>query len=308
MKIRKYHPNDYNDILEISKHIWEGNDYLPHLINEFYESQYCEPYVVEEDGTVVSIVNMNKFTKNFAWLEAMRTHPNYRSRGIATQLNEYLLQEAKKDDIKEVWLSTSQANEATAKMLVKTGFEEIILLKLWDNDFDTQNQQNNGLIDGTLKDISYLSQYLTEDSIKLEKSWRPAKSKLELRQILSQKESEGQKFIHLVNEFNIFPLDSYFVDSWIQKSFIFINDATSSIMTFKPGAEKENAYIVGIYDLDKDIIASALSFAYNHVKQQSLNNEISNSKIDIKLFYPFSVDLKLLDSSWVFRIMKKEIL
>ena len=310
MKIRPYHPDDYRDILEISKHIWEGNDYLPKLINEFHNSPYCKPYVVEEDGRVVSIVNMNMYSSDFAWLEAMRTHPDYRNRGIATKLNQFLLQEAKINSIKEVWLSTSQANEATSKMLLNTGFEEITLLKLWHNIKDNEHdlEKNNGLVEGILKNLTYLSSKLTDSIIKLEKSWRPAKDKEEIRNLLNKKDSDGQNFIYLVNEFNIFPLDSYFVDSWIKKSFIFINDSTDSIMTFKPAAEKENSYIVGIYDFDKDIIISALSFAYNRVKQQSLNNEIFNSEIDIKLFYPFIVDLKLLDSSWIFRIMRKEIL
>ena len=48
--IREYKESDYEDILEISKHIWEGSDYLPKLIHEFVKNPHCKPYVVEEDG------------------------------------------------------------------------------------------------------------------------------------------------------------------------------------------------------------------------------------------------------------------
>lgn len=312
MKIRQYCPDDYADILEISKYIWEGNDYLPRLINEFYESKYCEPYVVEEDGgKVISIVNMNIFTPDFVWLEAMRTHPEYRNRGIATKLNEYLIQEAKKNKVKELWLSTSKANDATAKMLKKAGFEEITLLKLWDNEFGDQNEQeidnNKGLKDGTLRNVEYLPLYTTDKTKHLGKSWIPVNDKRDIQTILSKWESVGQKFVHLVNEFNIFPIDSYFVDSWIKEKYIFINEVTDSIMTFKSAKERQNSYVVGIFDLDKDVIVSALLYAYNQIKNRIEDDETHKLPIDIKLFYPYSVDLKLLHSSWVFRIMKKEI-
>lgn len=309
MKIRQYQPNDYADILEISKHIWDGNDYLPKLINEFYESPHCDPYVVEEDDKVISIVNVNKFTNKFYWLESMRTHPDYRNRGIATELNKFLLQEATKSGVEEVWLSTSQANEATAKMLLKAGFEEMALLKLWDNTDELEEQEiakNNGIIDGKLMNIDYIPQNVSEEVNKLESSWRPATSKDEIKKILEKRASEGQKFVFLVGEFNIFPLDSYFVDSWIQNQYIFINHKTDSIMTFKPAKEHLNSYVLGIYDFNKDVITSALLFGFNQVKSQKQNDESHSSAIDIRLFYPFAIYLKLLDSAWVFRIMKKK--
>lgn len=303
MKIRQYNPSDYTDILEISKHIWDGNDYLPKLINEFYHSPYCDPYVVEEDDKVISIVNVNKFTKKFYWLESMRTHPDYRNRGIATELNKFLLQEATKSAVEEVWLSTSQANEATAKMLLKAGFEEMTLLKLWDNSDELNEQvltKNNGIIDGKLMNIDYLPLNVSKEVMNLESSWRPATSKDELKKLLDKKASEGETFVHLVNEFNIFPLESYFVDSWIKNQFIFINDKTHSIMTFKPAKERINSFALGIHDFDKDVITSALLFAFNKVKE---NNK---SGIDIKLFYPAVVDVKLLETDWALRIMKKK--
>lgn len=304
MKIRQYHPNDYADILEISKHIWEGNDYLPNLITEFYESPHCDPYVVEEDGKVISIVNVNKYTKNFVWLEAMRTHPDYRNRGIATELNKFLLQEAKKSGIPEVWLLTSQKNEATGKMLLKAGFEEITMLKLWENSDELDEQEltkNNGLLDGKLLKVDYLPLNASKEVKKLASSWRPATTKNEIRKILDKKALEGQKFVHLVNEFNIFPLDSYFVDSWIKDQFIFINDQTDSIMTFKPAKERIDSFALGIYDFDKDIITSALLFAFNKAKE---NNK---SGININLFYPSIIKMRLLETDWVLRIMKKNI-
>ena len=167
--------------------------------------------------------------------------------------------------------------------------------------------KNNGIIDGKLMNINYLPLKTSEEVSKLVSSWRPALSKNEIKKILDNKTLEGQTFVHLVNEFDIFPLNSYFVDSWVQDQFIFINDKTNSIMTFKPAKERSNSYVLGIYDFDKDVITSALLFGFNKVKGQKQNDKVDLSGINIYLFYPSQVDLKLLETEWALRIMRKKI-
>ena len=310
MIIREYKESDYEDILEISKHIWDGNDYLPKLINEYIKDPHCKPYVAEEKGKVISIVNVNFFTPNFVWLEAMRTHPDYRNRGIATALNQYLFKEALTSNITEIWLSTGLDNEATAKMLAKADFKEITLLKTWENA-NEENQdiieKNEGVVDGFLRNIAYLSNYVTPKIITYEKSWTPAKSMQEVTMVMNKQSTEIKKFPYLVNEFNIFPLESYFVDSWIKNGFIFINEQTNSIMTFKKGKEYNGSYIVGIFDLDPDVIISALYFSFNQIHQGITDTKTQNFSPNITLFYPYEVKIKLLESDWVMRIMRKTV-
>lgn len=310
--IRLYKESDYSDILEISKHIWDGNDYLPRLINKFNHDSHCKPFVLEQDGRVVSIVNMNFFTPDFVWLEAMRTHPDYRNLGLATKLNEYLIEEAKKSNVKEVWLSTSSSNEATDKMLLKAGFQEMALLKLWSNsdEFDDKDLESySGLIDGNLKHINYLELYLTDNMIEMEKAWRPVKDMDEIKSILKANCNLKQEaFPYLVSEFNIFPIDSYFVDSWLHDHCFYINDQTNSIMIFKPATERVNSYVVGIYDFQPDVVISALYYGFNQMKKHIENDKTKLSEVDIKLFYPKELEIELLDTAKIFRIMKKPLL
>ena len=213
MKVRPY-----EDIIEISKHIWDGEDYLPRLINYYLEEPHCKPYVLEDDGKVVSVVNANYYTPDFAWLEAMRTHPDYRNKGIATKLNEYIFQEAVKSGVKELWLSTSKDNKATTKMLSKAGFEEVSLLKVWgfkDDDYDEKSvSENNGLIGPKLANIEYLEQHISQNIIDLTSYWRNVTDIDEINQ------NTPHDFPFLVNEFMICPVDSYFVNIWITEKYI----------------------------------------------------------------------------------------
>ena len=310
MIIREYKESDYEDILEISKHIWDGNDYLPKLINEYIKDPHCKPYVAEENGKVISVVNVNFYTPNFIWLEAMRTHPDYRNRGIATALNQYLFKEALTSNIHEVWLSTGLDNEATAKILAKADFKEVTLLKTWENA-NEENQdileKSKGIIDGSLRNIGYLSNYITPKIVKYEKGWFPAKNMQEITMVMNKQSTKVKKFPYLVSEFNIFPLESYFVDSWIKDGNIFINKQTNSVMTFKKGKEYNGSYIVGIYDLDSDVIISALYFSFNQINQELNNKKSKNVSPNITLFYPDEVKINLLESDWVMRIMRKTI-
>ena len=297
MKVRPYNKGDYEDIIEISKHIWNGEDYLPQLINYYLEDPHCEPYVLEEDGKVVSVVNVNYFAPNFVWLEAMRTHPDYRNKGIATKLNKYIFQESIKSGVKELWLSTSKDNKATAKMLSKAGFEEVILLKVWgfkdDNYDDKAVSENKGLIGPILANIEFIENHISQEIIELSSLWRNVTEISEIKQNLSP------NFSFLVDEFMIFPVNSYFIDDWMKEHLIFINDKTKSLMTFKLGKERNSSYILGIYDSNPDIITSALYFGFKQVKQHIEDDESHPQNIDIKLFYPQEIQLPLDQKSVV---------
>lgn len=310
MIIRPYKETDYEDILEISKHIWDGEDYLPKLINEYEKDSHCRPFVVEEDGRVVSVVNMHYYTSEFLWLEAMRTHPDFRNKGIATKLNQYLYQKVLKSSAKEFWLSTSLNNEATTKILSKASFDEITLLDYWENSSDNNDQNvkdHNGVVNGLLVNIEYLEFHLTEKAREYSTTWIPAKNKSEIKAIMEKQSPELKKFPYLAGEFTIFPLDSYFVESWLENNYILINKQTNSILTFKPGKEFDNTFVLGIFDLDSDVILSALNFAFNQVKTSIRKEGKEGTLPDIKLFYPHEANLKLLTSDWVFRIMRKTL-
>ena len=143
----------------------------------------------------------------------------------------------------------------------------------------------------------------------MEKAWRPAKDKEEVKAFLKANCGTDRqlRFPYLISEFNVFPIDSYFVETWLQEQCFYINDHTKSVMICKSATERDNSYIVGIYDFQPDVVISALYYGFNQMKGRFDTSETKLVYFDIKLFYPKELEIDLLDTSKVFRIMKKPL-
>ena len=304
MEIRPYHPNDYNDIVELCKFIWEGNDYLPSTINQYYEEEHCRPYILLEGGKVVSVCNAHFYTKDFVWLEAMRTHPDYRSKGLASKLSEKILKDSVKIGTKEAWLSTSSNNQATAKMLGKSGFQEMFRMKVWgfgSTEIDeTELSTNKGIIDGSLVTSRYLDENIPDSVKGTQNDWRAITNIAEL-------ESSKKTIPFLFSEFMICPIESHFIPEWIEKGYILKNIKTNSLMTLKESKEENGMYIVGISDTNKENVLSALYFAYKKVESILKNSDLTGIKPNLSLFFHNDVDIEIFHNSWIFRIMRKKL-
>jgi hypothetical protein len=81
--IREYQNTDFLDLLDISQHIWEGEDYLPRRIDNYVKNPNSYPMVALEKDKVISIGNFEFLNEEIIWIEALRTHPNFRNKGWA---------------------------------------------------------------------------------------------------------------------------------------------------------------------------------------------------------------------------------
>ncbi len=85
--------------------------------------------VAEADGRIVStcnltvIPNLTRGTRPYGLIENVVTHPDYRKRGIATQVLHYALQIAWGQRCYKVMLLTSSKNEATWRFYENAGFK-----------------------------------------------------------------------------------------------------------------------------------------------------------------------------------------
>jgi hypothetical protein len=58
VKIRELHSSDRGDVLEISRHVWEGHDYLPAVFESLLNDENGHFYGVEVDDRVVVVANL----------------------------------------------------------------------------------------------------------------------------------------------------------------------------------------------------------------------------------------------------------
>ena len=122
VKIRKAKPSDKAPILEISKKIWSGHDYLPSVWDDWLADKKARFIVATINRRTVGCAHASLQSNYVAWLDGVRVHEQYRRLGIAGKLNHALVQWARGEGARVARLSTGSSNHASREHLAKIGF------------------------------------------------------------------------------------------------------------------------------------------------------------------------------------------
>jgi RimJ/RimL family protein N-acetyltransferase len=125
--IRKLRNADRDDIMEISKHVWEGHDYVPSVINQWLKDSKSHSYGVEIDGHVVALGNLRLIEDGrIGWMEGLRVHPEFRGRGFATDITRHIVKTAEHLRVERLRYTTSDENAASLKLAKMAGFSRLL--------------------------------------------------------------------------------------------------------------------------------------------------------------------------------------
>ena len=83
--------SDTADVLELTRTIWDGHDYVPEAWTGWMGDPQGLLAVAEYQGRVLGLGKLTRLSSDDWWLEGLRVHPEYQGRGVASQLNDYLL-------------------------------------------------------------------------------------------------------------------------------------------------------------------------------------------------------------------------
>jgi len=120
--IRKAKAADKAPILEISKNIWGGHDYLPAVWDDWLADKKGRLIVATVNGRTVGVAHASMQANYVAWLEGVRVHEKYRGFGIAGKLNSALVEWARSRSARVARLCTGSSNQASRNHLQKIGF------------------------------------------------------------------------------------------------------------------------------------------------------------------------------------------
>lgn len=124
--IRRLLPSDRDDIEEISRHIWDGHDYLSSVAYEWLKDPKCHFYGVEADGHIVAVGNLRLVEDGrTGWMEGLRVHPEYRGKGFANEITDYLVKKAEHLRVHRLRYTTSDENTASLKLAKAAGFSKL---------------------------------------------------------------------------------------------------------------------------------------------------------------------------------------
>jgi len=126
-RIKRVSSLDRNDILEISRHIWEGHDYLPFIIDEWLKDPNSYTYGFEVDDRLVAVANLRLIENGrTGWMEGLRVHPDHRRKGFANVLTERLIKKAEDLGVQRFRYATSTENQASLMLAEKFGFVKVL--------------------------------------------------------------------------------------------------------------------------------------------------------------------------------------
>jgi len=116
-------PEDRERILAISAKIWEGEDYIPHVLDRWLSEGGL--FVAELAGKVVGFAKNTELSPGEVWLEGLRVDPEHRGKGVAKALAQAQLEAALAQKPRSIRLATVEENLASLHIAQELGFREI---------------------------------------------------------------------------------------------------------------------------------------------------------------------------------------
>lgn len=120
--LRRAAESDRAQILGIAAQVWDGEDYLPDVLDEWLRPGPAQLIVAEQDGRVVALGRFAAEFPGFAWLEGLRVDPGEQGKGLAKALTARMVEMADRSGADLVGLSTYFDNYASQKVSAAFGF------------------------------------------------------------------------------------------------------------------------------------------------------------------------------------------
>jgi GNAT superfamily N-acetyltransferase len=123
LTIRTARLADRARILAISAQIWEGDDYVPKVIDDWLRMRDSEVAVAELNGVVISFARTATLAPGYVWLEGIRTDTAAQGHGAGRSLTEYFIEKAARDGAQRIGLSTYVDNLASIHIAEQHRFQ-----------------------------------------------------------------------------------------------------------------------------------------------------------------------------------------
>jgi GNAT superfamily N-acetyltransferase len=124
-ELRLARPEDRERMLAISAQIWEGDDYVPAVVDGWLADPQSGLIVALLGGVLVAFAHLRWLLPGYAWLEGLRSDPEYRNQGAGRALTDYLIHWAAQAGAERIGLSTYIDNYASIHIIEAHGFRRV---------------------------------------------------------------------------------------------------------------------------------------------------------------------------------------
>ncbi|HYM97250.1 MAG TPA: GNAT family N-acetyltransferase [Candidatus Sulfotelmatobacter sp.] len=129
LTIRPVRPADRDRVIQMTKDIWDGHDYLPRVFDEWVADAGATFQAAEADGVVVGLQRIRPYARGLAWYEALRVATSHRRQGVAREMLASAITEAREQGFREMRLGT--ANPDAVPLFESMGFRVLIDVRWW---------------------------------------------------------------------------------------------------------------------------------------------------------------------------------
>ena len=129
-QIRTIRIQDKDRVLEISSQIWEGDDYLSYVFNDWIKEEDGSFAGLWCDDNLVAFGKMTVLSPGEIWLEGLRKDQNINIHGVGRILTIFMLDQLQNRNLKSIRFSTYFGNTESITINEKLGFERIGVFSL----------------------------------------------------------------------------------------------------------------------------------------------------------------------------------
>ena len=129
LTIRPVRPADRDRVVELTKDIWNGHDYLPAVFDDWVGDSASSFQALEVDGEVVGLQRLRPYAPGLVWYEGLRIATTHRRRGLARAMLESAIAEAREQGRGEMRLATG--NRDAVDLFESVGFKRLLDIRWW---------------------------------------------------------------------------------------------------------------------------------------------------------------------------------
>lgn len=125
VEIRPARESDTADMLEVTRHLWEGHDYVPLEWAGWLADPVGALLVAEHQGRVIGLGRLSCIQAGDWWMQGLRVHPDFEGRGVASQITEALAAAWQAKGGGAVRLATSSQRFPVHHLCARLGFVKV---------------------------------------------------------------------------------------------------------------------------------------------------------------------------------------
>jgi len=129
LTLRPMRAADRERVVEISRDIWDGHDYLPRVFDDWLADAGATFQAAELDGVVVGVQRLRPFAPRLVWYEGLRVASTHRRHGLARAMLGSAIAGAKEEGFREMRLGT--ANPDAVRLFESLGFRRLVDVRWW---------------------------------------------------------------------------------------------------------------------------------------------------------------------------------